>query len=109
MRRTRSKNFAQLEKEINGKLRRLGRGYGIRNLYRTAQGRYRFEMRISVDRGDEANLHRIVREVLRELGERPVQAKYYLPESIVERVKLQAEKKGVSQSALVAECLGESL
>ena len=109
MRRTRSKNFAQLEKEINRKLRKLGRGYGIRNLYRTAQGRYRFEMRISVDRGDEANLHRIVREVLRELGERPVQAKYYLPESIVERVKLQAEKKGVSQSALVAECLGESL
>jgi len=74
VRRTRSKNFAQLEKEINGKLRRLGRGYGIRNLYRTAQGRYRFEMRISVDRGDEANLHRIVREVLRELGERPVRA-----------------------------------
>jgi len=109
VRRTRSKNFAQLEKEINRKLRKLGRGYGIRNLYRTAQGRYRFEMRISVDRGDEANLHRIVREVLRELGERPVQAKYYLPESIVERVKLQAEKKGVSQSALVAECLGESL
>ncbi len=41
--------------------------------------------------------------------DRPVQAKYYLPESIVERVKAQAEKKGVSQSALVAECLAESL
>ena len=109
MRKTYSKDYAQLEKAINRKLRKVGRGYGIRNLYRTAQGRYRFEMRISVDPGDEAKLHRIVREVLRELGERPVQAKYYLPESIVERVRLQAEKKGVSQSALVAECLGESL
>ena len=109
MRKTYSKDYAQLEKAINRKLRKVGRGYGIRNLYRTAQGRYRFEMRISVDPGDEAKLHRIVREVLRELGERPVQAKYYLPESIVERVKLQAQKKGVSQSALVAECLAESL
>jgi hypothetical protein len=109
VRKTYSKDYAQLEKAINRKLRKLGRGYGIRNLYRTAQGRYRFEMRVSVDPGDEAKLHRIVREVLRELGERPVQAKYYLPESIVERVKVQAEKKGVSQSALVAECLSESL
>ena len=109
MRKTYSKDYTQLEKAINRRLRKVGRGYGIRNLYRTAQGRYRFEMRVSVDPGDEAKLHRIVREVLRELGERPVQAKYYLPESIVERVRLQAEKKGVSQSALVAECLGESL
>ena len=109
MRKTYSKDYAQLENTINRKLRKVGRGYGIRNLYRTAQGRYRFEMRVSVDPGDEAKLHRLVREVLRELGERPVQAKYYLPESIVERVRLQAEKKGVSQSALVAECLGESL
>ena len=109
MRKTHSKDYAQLEKAINRKLRKVGRYYGIRNLYRTAQGRYRFELTVSVDPGDEANLHRIVRAVLRELGERPVQAKYYLPESIVERVKLQAEKKGVSQSALVAECLAESL
>ena len=109
MRKTYSKDYAQLENTINRKLRKVGRGYGIRNLYRTAQGRYRFEMRVSVDPGDEAKLHRIVREVLRELGERSVQAKYYLPGSIVERVKAQAEKKGVSQSALVAECLAESL
>jgi hypothetical protein len=109
VRKTHSKDYAQLEKAINRKLRKVGRHYGIRNLYRTAQGRYRFELTVSVDPGDEANLHRIVREVLRELGERPVQAKYYLPESIVERVKAQAEKKGVSQSALVAECLAESL
>jgi hypothetical protein len=66
-------------------------------------------MRVSIAPDDEAKLHAIVREVLRELGGRPVQAKYYLPESIVERVKVQAEKKGVSQSALVAECLAESL
>jgi hypothetical protein len=105
-----SKNYAELEKAINRKLRKVGPNYGIRNLYRTPQGRYRFEMKISVDPHDEAKLHQIIRAVLRELpGDRPVQAKYYLPESLVERVKAQAEKKGVSQSALVAECLAESL
>jgi hypothetical protein len=60
--------------------------------------------------GTGRRLHRIVREVLRELpSDRPVQAKYYVPESIVERVKVEAQKKGMSQSALVAECLAERL
>ena len=67
-------------------------------------------MRVSVDPRDEGKLHQIVREVLWELpGDRRVQAKWYLPESIVERVKARAKKKGVSQSALVAECLAEAL
>lgn len=110
MQKIHSKDYTELEKTINRKLRKLGPNYGIRNLHRTPQGRYRFEMRVSVDPRDEAKLHQIVREVLRELpSDRPVQAKYYLPESIVERVKAEAEKKGVSQSALVAECLAESL
>ena len=105
-----SKEYVKLERAINRKLRKVAPNYGIRNLYRTPQGRYRFEMTVSVDPHDEQRLHHIVRQILRELpGDRPVQAKYYLPESIVERVKLIAEKKGVSQSALVAECLAESL
>jgi hypothetical protein len=105
-----SKDYARLEKTINRKLRKVGPDHGIRNLYRTPQGRYRFEMSISVDPRDEAKLHQIVREVLRELpGDRPVQAKWYLPESLVERVKSRAKKKGVSQSALVAEYLAEAL
>jgi len=105
-----SKDYAELEKTINRKLRKLGPNYGIRNLYRTPQGRYRFEMRVSIDPRDEAKLHQIVREVLRALpGDRPVQAKWYLPESLVERVKSRAKKEGVSQSALVAEYLAEAL
>ena len=81
MQKSHSKDYAELEKTINRKLRKVGPSYGIRNLYRTPQGRYRFEMRVSVDPRDEAKLHRIVREVLRELpGGRPVQAKYYLPD-----------------------------
>ena len=110
MRKIRSKDYAALEKTINRKLRKVGPDYGIRNLYRTAQGRYRFEMKVSVDLRDEAKLHDILRDVLRELpGDRPVQAKYYLPESIVDRVRTKAREKGVSQSALVAEYLAESL
>ena len=110
MQKIHSKDSAELEKTINRKLRKVGPNYGIRNLYRTPQGRYRFEMKLSVDPRDEAKLHEILREVLRELpGDRPVQAKYYLPESIVERVRATAQKKGVTQSALVAECLAERL
>ena len=110
MQKIHSKDYGELEKTINRKLRKVGPNYGIRNLYRTPQGRYRFELKVSVDPRDEAKLHQIVREVLRQLpSDRPVQAKYYLPESIVERIKAQAEKKGVSQSALVAECLAEAL
>lgn len=110
MQKIHSKDYAGLQKTINRKLRRVGRNYGIRNLYRTPQGRYRFEMRVSVDPRDEAKLQQIIREVLRELpGDRPVQAKWYLPESLVERVKSRAKKKGVSQSALVAEYLAEAL
>ncbi len=110
MQKVLSKDYAELEKTINRKLRRVGPNYGIRNLHRTPQGRYRFEMRVSVDPRDEAKLHQIVREVLRELpGDRPVQAKWYLPESLVERVKSRAKKKGVSQSALVAEYLADAL
>jgi hypothetical protein len=110
MQKIHSKDFAELEKAINRKLRKVGPHYGIRNLYRTPRGRYRFEMRVSVDPRDEAKLHQIVREVIRGLpGDRPVQAKWYLPESLVERVKSRARKKGVSQSALVADYLAEAL
>jgi hypothetical protein len=108
--RIRSSDYAELEKTINRKLRKVGPNYGIRNLYRTPQGRYRFEMRVSVDPRDETKLHQIIKAVLRELpGDRPVQAKWYLPESIVERVRSRAKKKGVSQSVLVAEYLAEAL
>lgn len=110
MRKIHSKDYAKLEKAINRRLRKVDPGYGIRNLYRTAQGRYRFELKVSLDPRDEAKLHAILREVFRELpADRSVQAKYYLPASIVERVKSVAEKKGVSQSALVSECLAHNL
>ena len=110
MHKVRSKDYVKLEKAINRKLREGGPNYGIKNLYRTPKGYYRFETTVAVDPLDEAKLHRIVRQILRDLpGDRPVQAKYYLPESIVERVKAEAEKKGVSQSALVAECLSGTL
>ena len=89
MQKIHSKDYAELEKTINHKLRKVGPNYGIRNLHRTPRGRYGFEMRVSVDPRDEA--------------------KWYLPESLVERVKSRAKKKGVSQSALVAECLAEAL
>jgi hypothetical protein len=105
-----SKDYAELEKAINRKLRKVGPNYGLRNLYRTPQGRYRFEMKVSVDPRHQAKLHEILREVLRELpADHPIQAKYYLPQSVVRRVKAVARKRGLSQSAVVAECLEDTL
>ena len=46
MRKIHSKEYAELEKAINRKLRKVGPSYGIRNLYRMPQGRYRFEVSI---------------------------------------------------------------
>jgi hypothetical protein len=110
VRKVHTQDFADLEKIVNRKLRALGRSYGIRNLHRTPQGRYRFELKLTVDPRHESRLHDILREVLRELpADRSVQAKYYLPESVVKRIKTVAQKRGVSQSALVAECLTERL
>lgn len=95
---------------INRRLRKVGPTYGIRNFHRTPRGRYRFELTVTVDPKDEAALRAILLEVLRGLpADRPVQAKYYLPESMVKRVKTKARRKGVSQSALVAECLADRL
>lgn len=59
MQKRQSKDYAELEKTINRKLRKVGPNYGIRNLYRTPQGRYRFEMRLSVDPRDEAKLYAV--------------------------------------------------
>ena len=110
MRKVHTHDFADLEKIINRKLRAVERGYGIRNLHRTPNGQYRFELKLGVDPRHESKLHEILREVLRELpADRAVQAKYYLPESVVERVKTLARERGVTQSALVAECLTERL
>ena len=67
MPKSHSKDCAELERPINRKLRKVGPNYGIGDLHRTSQGRYRFEMRVSVDPRDEAKLQEIVREVLREL------------------------------------------
>lgn len=45
----------------------LLRSGGIRHLYRTSQGGYRFETKVSMDPRHEAKLHEILRDVLREL------------------------------------------
>jgi hypothetical protein len=106
MERIRTREFKALERAINDKLRRVSPNYGVRNLYRTGKGVYYFDLKVKVDPRHEGRLRDIVREILRELpGDRSVQAKYYLPESVVKRVRAVARKRGVSQSSLVTECL----
>lgn len=101
-----SKDFRDVEERINERLKAIDKRYTIRHLVRAADGKYRFELTVAIDPRHQAALHRVLREVLRELpADRHIQAKFYLPESIARRVKQVAEKRAMSQSALVAECL----
>jgi hypothetical protein len=79
VRKIQSKEYAELEKAVSRKRRRVGPSYGTRNPCRMPQGRYRLEMKVSVDPRHQAKLHEILREVLRELpGDRSVQAKIHI-------------------------------
>jgi len=101
-----SKDFRDLEQQVNRRLREIGQGFAIRHLVRNPDGTYRFELAVAIDPRQRADLRRVLREVLKGLPmDRHVQAKFYLPESVVRRVKEVARERGISQSALVKECL----
>jgi hypothetical protein len=101
-----TKNFRDLEQRINERLKAIDKRYMVRHLFLAPDGKYRFELSVAIDPRHQAALQRVLREVLRELpADRPVQAKFYLPESIARRVKEIAEKREITQSALVVECL----
>lgn len=105
-----SKDFRDLEHRINEQLKALDERYAIRHLVQEPDGTYRFELSVAIDPRHQAALRRVLREVLRELpADRPVQAKFYLPASLVERLKTLAAERAMSQSALVAECLKSHL
>lgn len=101
-----SKDFRELEQRINKRLKAIDKRYTIRHLVQQPDGTYRFELSVAIDPRHRAALQQVLREVLRELpADRPVQAKFYLPESIVRQLKTIAAERNMSQSALVTECL----
>ncbi len=99
-----------LERRITGKLKRIHPDYGIRNLTRTLDGKYIFDLKVAIDPRHFFQIRDVLKSVLSELPrEKPVQAKFYLPQSLYEKLKERAAATGASQSACVAECLARAL
>lgn len=103
-------SLTKLEGEINRKLKRLHPEYGLRNLARAADGRYLFDLTVAIDPRHFSQVRAILKSILSKLPvEQPVQAKFYLPPSLYGRLRKKAATAGVSQSAIVAQCLSRHL
>jgi hypothetical protein len=82
-------------------------------LYRTADGRIGFQMKVSVAAGDRKRLDEAYRAVMkvvgikrgRPLGDKTVQAKLLLPQPVYSALKKEAKRSNVTMSHLVAETL----
>lgn len=98
------------ERMINRKLKKIDPDYGIRNLKRTVDGKYIFDLKVAVNPKHFYAIRDVLKRVLTELPvEESVQAKFYLPKSLCVRVRKKAAAVHISQSAFVAQCLGKSV
>lgn len=100
----------ELEKAINGKLRGINPDYAIANLKRNVDGKYDFDLKVSIDPRHFSGIREVLREVLGTLpADRQVQAKYYLSGSLASEIKKRAETEGVTQSQFVSRCVVEHI
>lgn len=100
----------RLERIIDRKVKKINPDYGIRNLKRTSDGKYVFDLKVAVDPKHFFAIRDVLRSVLAELPvEKSVQAKFYLPKSLYAKVRKKAAEVNISQSAFVAQCLGKNL
>jgi hypothetical protein len=104
------KTLQKLERAINGKLKQIEPNYGVRNLTRTPDGKYVFDLKVAIDPRHFFKIREVLKSVLSQLPvEESVQAKFYLPRSLYSTVREKAAAAGVSQSAYVAQCLSKSV
>lgn len=96
----------ELEVKINRRLGEIHEGYAARNLRRLPSGEYWFDLAMAFNARDMAKVNRVFAELLPQRQRaRTVQAKFYLTKEVCERLRKQAAKRGVKQSALVEEAL----
>lgn len=92
-------------------------GCGPVVLYRTANGRIGFQMKVSVTAGDRKRLDQAYRAIMKILGvkrgrptgQRTVQAKLLLPEPVYDALKKAAKESNVTMSRLAADTLNAHL
>ena len=104
------KALKSLERSINIKVRKIDPHYAITNLARTVDGKFHFDLKVTVDPRHFVRIRNVLREVLGTLPvEKQVQAKFYLAESLSKQVKKRAKSAGISQSELVSRCISDFL
>ncbi|MGH9202270.1 MAG: hypothetical protein ACRD2A_13665 [Vicinamibacterales bacterium] len=104
------RNLRDLEREINRRLKTISPDYRISGLRRTVEGKYDFELKVSVNPRHFFEIREVLREVLGRLpADRNVQAKYYLSKSLAEEIRKKAVAEGVTQSQFVSRCVAEHL
>jgi len=101
------------EKAARHAVEKIFPGCGPVALYRTADGRIGFQMKVSVAAGDRKRLDEAYRAVMkvigvkrgRPAGEKTVQAKLLLPAPVYAALKKAAKSSHVTMSRLAAETL----
>ncbi len=101
------------EEEVTRLVNHLYPGCGPVKLYRTAQGRIGFQVRLTLAPGGKKRLDQLYGTVMKVLGDkrgRPagvktVQTKLWLPQPVYNDLKKAAEESHSTMSQVAAECL----
>ena len=102
----------ELEAKLNRRLRKIRRGYAVKNLKRLPTGEYWFDLAMTFNAQDMVKVNRVFAELLlqgRGTRRQTVQAKFYLSAETYERLRKEAAERGVKQSTLVEEALQNAL
>ena len=105
-------NVNVLQRQINGKLRKINTNYRIKKLRRLPSGDYWFDLEMSFNSKDMNEINKIFRESLgvrSAARKKAVQAKFYLTEHTYQRLREKAAKERRSQSELVEEAVQKAL
>ena len=106
-----SSDLRKKEKEATASVRRICPGCGPVKLYRTADGRFGFQVRLGIVAGQRKLLDEAYRAVMRVLGVRrgrhpgvkTVQTKLRLPEPLYLALKNEAARSKATVSTVVAQ------
>ncbi len=101
-------SFKGLEGTVNRRLRAINPGYKVSGLRQAPDGDYWFDLALAFRPQDMPRVNQVFQELLgdrRVNTPRTVQAKFYLHERTVQRLRQKAVKSRKSQSELVEEAL----
>jgi hypothetical protein len=102
----------ELQGKLNQRLQGIHRAYAVKSRKRLPSGEYWFDLAMAFNPKDMAKVNRVFADLLTPKTGRKrqtVQAKFYLSEETVARLRRVAAHRRVRQSALVEEALLSAL